>query len=481
MIGKNVIEIGEKEFLDGMTTSPDTSDGGFSPETYAVNVVADVNSTGVLYATANASSITSTNGRAIASCADPDSGLGVSRYVLTDTGRFYGLDTNYASTLRQTGSKVYTKVTSDIVVYFNKLYATSTLNITEASGAILGTIDENWWVTTKGKTALTANPHPMVVFENNLWIGDGKLLHKWDAINNVATSAFLTLPDGQIIIALVVDPSSGKMLISVSEGINSNASLPRLAKVLTYDGFSAKVSRSVIVDDIVTAMYPLGGTVFMMFGNRLGYWNGSGITFLRRIAGATLDTTFLVYKHMITSIGSTLYVADGNRVTAFGDLYPGQKKFYPRAYFGGLLNARLDCLFNLGSDFLGTAFELTATAGTFDLWKINIAAKTTGTLFFLSKKYKFPRPVYVREVRIEYADSITDNATPAVVTLIDQEKSSKALPVLTNDTGVATYVRNIKYNGPNKFTTLQFKYDNTATTSVIAGIRRILIYYDPAE
>ena len=53
MTGKYTIEIGTKEFLEGMTSSPETEDGGFSPQSSGLNIISNATRAGVLYAPAD--------------------------------------------------------------------------------------------------------------------------------------------------------------------------------------------------------------------------------------------------------------------------------------------------------------------------------------------------------------------------------------------------------------------------------------------
>lgn len=482
MIGKYTLEIGWKEFLDGMTSSPETEDGGFSPQSANTNITSTQDRLGLLYASANlVDKSTSLNGNIIAAVSDPDSGIGISKYILTSTGRFISADSSSVLTVRRTsaGAKTYSFPNSDIVVYKNALYATSSNDITKATGANLATtFDESWWDTTEAESALsTGVRHPMIVYEDSLWIGDGNLLHKYDG--SISTSGFLTLNTGLVIIALGIDPSTGKMLISASEGANGSDTLPRQCKIYVWDGFSQKPSRAVIVDDMVTEIYPLGGVVYMFYGQNIGYWNGSGITFLRRLKSAGLSGTELVYKHRVTNIGKTMYVADGRNVFAMEDTIPGKRAWYIAHNVNSSFNTYLDAIFSMGNNVLGIAYDSNGSTPQFHTF--DRSAITTGSFNFYSKKYKFPRPIYVREFHIEYYDSVAASATSGVATLYDQNFSAIATPALTNDSTSATYSITRPINSSKKIRTLQLYYTNSSYSSVIAGIRRFVITYDVVE
>jgi len=482
MIGKNVIEIGPKDFLNGMTSSPETDDGGFSPDTSAVNITSKQSKLGILYAPSDITDkSTSLNGNIVATCPDTDAGLGVFNYIVTSTGRFIYTNSSSVLTVARTsaGAKTYQFPTTDVLVYKNALYATSTTDVTKATGAnLVTTFDESWWDTTLALSALTTGvPHPMIVFEDYLWIGNGNQLHRTDG--TTGTEGFLTLNTGIVIQSLAVDPSTGKLLISTTEGPNGSNTVNRTNKVYTYDGFSNKPTRAVIVDDMVTAMYPLGGTIYMFYGQSIGYWNGSGITFLRKLNNVTLSGTSLVYKNRVTNIGKTLYIADGIDLLCFEETLPGQKRWYVNQRITASFNSYLDAIFNAGSNIVGVGYDSNGSTPKFAIF--DRSTRSAGLLYFKSKKYNFLRPTQVREIKIEYADSISNNATVGYMTLRNENKETVGFPNLTNDSGGARYYLVQKVNSNMKFTSLELQYENTGHTSVIAGIRRILITIDVVE
>lgn len=482
MVGSDVIEIGVEELLKGMTSSPETDDGGFSTESSGININSDQNHLGVLYASANiVDKSTNLNGNIIATASDPDSGVGVNRFLLTSTGRFLSADSSSVLTVRRTsaGTKTYSFPNSDIAIYKNALYATSDNDVTRATGAnLVTTFDESWWDTTLALNSLTTGVrHPLLVFEDSLWIGNGNQLHKYDG--TTATEGFLTLNTGLVIIALGIDPSTGKMLISASEGPNGSDTLPRQCKIYVYDGFSNKPSRAVPVDDMVTEMYVFGGISIMFYGQNMGYWNGSGIKFMRSLRSVLLSGVYLVYKHRVGHVGKTLYIADGINILAYEEIIPGRGIFYIAKSIGESFNNYLDAIFNMGSNTLGIGYDTNGSTPAFAVF--DRTARTTGILSLYSKKYKFKRPMFVREVRVEFLDQVATTVTPGVITLKNENFTSVATESLTNGSTSSVFSLKAKVNSKTKFHTLQFIYSNSGSSSIIAGIRRFLITVDVAE
>lgn len=482
MVGSDVIEIGAEELLKGMTSSSETNDGGFSSESSGVNFNSDQDHLGVLYASASiVDKSTNLNGNIIATVSDPDSGVGVNRYLLTATGRFLSADSSSVLTVRRTsaGAKTYSFPNSDIAIYKNALYATSDNDVTRATGAnLVTTFDESWWDTTLALNPLTTGVrHPLLVFEDSLWVGNGNQLHKYDG--TTATEGFLTLNTGLVIIALGIDPSTGKMLISASEGANGSDTLPRQCKIYVYDGFSNKPSRAIPVDDMVTEMYAFGGLSIMFYGQNMGYWNGSGIKFMRSMRRVLLSGVYLIYKHRVTNIGKTLYVADGINILAYEEILPGRGVFYFPKVVAESFNNYLDAIFNMGNNILGIGYDSTGSTPKFAVF--DKTARTTGELSLYSKKYKFKRPMFVREVRVEFLDQVATTDTPGFITLKNENLTSVATTNLTNGSASSVFSLKAKANASTKFHTLQFIYSNSGSTSIITGIRRFLITVDPAE
>lgn len=482
------IEIDFKNFTEGMTTSPDTQDGGFSSETYNISIMGDV---GVLRSSnVLTTRLTSTsgyfNGNVIATSGDARiSAVGNDKVFITDTGRFYTYKSN-VSTLRQTsgGSKTYTAATTDIIQFRGDTFCTSQTDIARLIQSDLTQPNadwESWWTVTQAKTALVSvYRHPMVIFENSLWIADGKFLHKWDG--TTSTHGFLTLSDEQSIISLAVDPSTGKMLIGINESLNASNTVPAVSKVLLYNGFSNKPDRAIIVDDMVTAMYPLGGTVYMFYGQRMGYWTGTGIQFLRKLRGVTLDANYLIYKHKVTSIANTLYVGEGTYVLAFGEVQPGKKMFYYPQRASGAALGFFSAIGYVGNNQLGLFYDDNTNKNlvTFDVTYNTAANNGTNIspITFRSLKYKFPRPIRLLGIYVEYADGVTNGTTPGTISIIDDNLNSFSFGSLLNSSGATVYQQYLNKTVLNQ---KMRKFQLVYSADHAVGILRFLVEWEYAE
>lgn len=477
MIGKKQLIIDASDFVKGMSSGNDVSDGGFSNSTTAVNLIANP---GVMYPPATVTD-KSTNlvGDIIASCEDPKATPDTRLFVSSDVdqdGRFYLC--NSVGTLTAVGAEYATANfvagKTDMIPYRGEVYVTTATTIVRWERAT-DTFDggDNFPFSFTDNLA----PHPALVYENNAYFGDGNLLYYIPSSASLgdAPTVILTLSDSQVIVALGIDNSTGLMMISTVDQLNASGTVNSKARILLYDGNSAKVARVVIVDEMVNAFYNNGGTTFVTYGTNFGYWNGSGVNFLRKLKNVTLDNTQLAYKHHITNIGRTLYVVDGAQVLAYGEVIPGRKVFY-YAQTNNVSAAKYDCITSIGNNLLILAFT-SAKSYTFD---VNSTTTDGFGTTFVTNKYLFPRPIFLRKAYVEYADAVVNgDANRTLAYLTENQSGFATLSVLTNSSGAnVNFTDNIIGFLNNKCRMVQIRYQGFTT---VTGLRRIILYYDDAE
>jgi hypothetical protein len=224
------------------------------------------------------------------------------------------------------------------------------------------------------------------------------------------------------------------------------------------------------------------GNTFVGYGNNLGYINGSGISFLRKLKNVSLDNAQLPYKHNFAHVGNTLYVLDGLQVLAYGETIAGRKAFY-YVFTNNTNSNKPTMLAEVGSGKLGYAFATTKFY-TFDTTSV----ASSNTISFHTNKYDFERPVYLRSVYVEYADAVVnnDNNRALYYRSEDLQTSYQILRVqnqtstsLKNESGASVYFTdNIVGFTSNKVRSVQFRYN---ADTVNTGLKRIVVYYDPAE
>lgn len=485
MIGSKQIVIDASEFLKGMSSGSEISDGGLSTETEAVNLIAQP---GVLYAPAaevNGDSDTILSDEIIASVPDHNVSDIDSRLCVAENGTFYKYNgtklqhPNEASA--EDSSNTFAKGFTDAINFAGASFFTSKEKITKWSAA--STFDHDY---TTSAFAFTSYPHPAVVFENNAYYGDGNTLLRQTTVTDTPTT-ILTLSSDQVIISLGIDPGSGKMLISTTQTLNVNNTLASINRVHWYDGFSNKTIKSIVVAGMVTALHSHGGNVFVGYdGNNIGLLSGSGIHFVRKLNNASnTDVDEMITKHSFASIGRTMYIVDGAKILAYGPVFNGNSIWYYCAANKFSSPNKFKCIANVGSNKLG----MSAVSSKF--YTIDVTSKATiDALDLYTNWYNFARPGYIRSIYVQFAEA--DNTNNWTFTYFDQSSASlintlqrmegNITPVLEADYFVnfADSSDSAGNTGEGHQAVRAFKL-RVQTSTGNKGIKKIIIYYDPAE
>lgn len=475
MIGSDSFELDWKAFVEGMTSSTNTTDGGFSVgignlRSYGVNLTVNP---GVLYFQPTATD-RSTNlvGNLVAHCEDPNTVSPVNKLFLatktsTEDGTFYTFNGSTLTLVATDTIRKYRYGISDMAPLGTYVYGTSATSIFEwqVSGGI---VTQNYYDLTTTYANASLVPHPTLQFENNWFCGNGNVLLRLTATGGIPT-VVLTLDTSQVIVALGIDPGTGKMLLSTTTAPNKNDTDIRTNKVLYYDGFSNKVLKSVLVDDMIMGFYPTGATLYVGYGQNLGYWTGTGIQFVRKLTIA-LSAEQLLYRPHFTNTGSTLYVTDGNYILAYGVVVQGIGPSFRYVYRDSTHTIGMIC--NLGNNVLGIG---TTTANLFSTLDTSSTA-TLGTADLYSVRANFPRKVIFKSVIIEYFDPLpSDGTTVGVVSLVTEQGALVAVKTITN-TIVNNYVVECPYP---TFDTRMIQFNYTPSQNI--GIRRMTVFHSPKE
>lgn len=493
-LGKKQFVIDQSDLIRGASSSMYAKDGGFSPESASMNL----NSLpGVLQPMASRTLVTSNlNGDIINSIPAQNTFY---RYFFTTNNRLEYMNSGTSITDSQALTGTLHRTYSDICQFGTgssdtDIFITTNTNIIKStpSSGVPGAQDATWWTGTKGKTALvTGYWHGMIVYENAMWIADANFIHKWDG--TTASYQALILPYNQAITAFGIDPGTGKMLIGVTEGQNAQGSVPMVCKILVWDGTSNKPLRSIPVDGMVTSFTNLGGTVYVGYGTRFGYWNGGGITFLRKL-DINWDNDFLIWKNKITIINDKIYIAEGKKVLVYGSITPGkQKQFYylfdcANPVSGFFIDTSyINHIMNLGGSNSQTNSEYFGAqwtgGGTAVLSKIDLMSYATsvGNMYFVSNYYEFQRPITIKEVYFELIGTVNASAVPFTFSVCAAGSTSalNSNTSVTNDkTNSQSVLRLPLANGLQVYGTRFVLAQNTQYTSTVWGIKRIIVYYD---
>ncbi len=482
MIGKKSFEIFNADSMfAGMSSSPFANDNGFASSGGSLNPATSpsvMNFTarpGIAYPPGPvtdrtpASDLTSL---LISSGADSNL-LGYNRVFVSDDAKYYSFD-GTTLTLR------YTDATANRQYTFGKtnMITLGFSVFTSSSGSGTGVVR---WITSTN--AFTANffafsdtlaPHPGLVFENMGYWGDGDLLLRQADETDNTPDTVLDLEDNAIITALGVDPGSGRMLIATSQAINMSDTENKLAKILIYDGFSSKPLKSIPVDDQITAFYNVGGTVYIFYGNKMGYWNGAGITFLRTL-NVEFSSPQLMYPGHVTNIDNTLLVVEQRNILAFGEIQPGNKVFHYILKNNAGDAGNYSLITNIGSKKLALSFAEDKFY-TFDT--SSVASVISGGTVLFTKRVEFERQIEFAQLVIEF---ITDLPT----------NTNILTPLLYTEAGFADPINlGSLASGTDTKTTWEFPYQSVkcrsiqvglsmgVPTSGTYGIRRITVFYN---
>jgi len=479
MIGKEELIIDIRDFANrGMSTNSEIADAGFSSQTDAVNLLAVP---GVAYAPAEAvdsDTDTRLTGNIIAMSTDMNVISANNALAVSDDGKGYRYNGAKltAAGIALTAGQTWAAGFTDIVTFGGEAYVSSKESLTRWDNSNNIDAGGSW-----PYSFTTANvPHPGLVYENNMYWADKNLLKSQSTIGDaVAPATVLTLDSSSVIMALGVDPGSGLMLISTINTLDISGTIPAVNKLLWYDGNSLKVSKSVIIEDTIYGFHTVGGTTFVGYGKNLGYINGSGIAFLRNLKNVTNTSTELPYKHHFAHIGNTLYVLDGLQILAFGEVTRGRKIFY----YCFKNNTNSNKILALGAGGGGKLIYSFTTSKFYSVDTSSVA--TTNTMDLYTNKYYFPRPVYLRSVYLEYYDAIVNNDNNRALSFrTERTPSYSGLAVqggtsLRNTSGASVYfIGNVIGFDNNKVNTVQFLYESSSANN---GLKRIIVYYDPAE
>ena len=473
-LGKKFWVWDEDDMLAGVSTSDDLSDGGFSPLTDAINLIA---SPGIAYQpTTPTDKSTNVTGTIIASAEDPLI-LGATRTYVDDEGHYYTWNGTTMTLARTdaTNPSGYVPGTTDMNAYENSVFTTT--NTTVVKWTVDSVFTDNFITGLAGGVR-----HPLLTYEGFQYIGDGNLLKRMTDTSDSTPDTILTLAVGQNIVALGIDPGSGKMLISTSQGFNYSDTLNTTNKVLYYNGFSNKVDKVVPMDDLVTAFPFTEGQLYIAYGQNLGYWNGAGATFLKKFEIGFIGNE-LMYKHHFTNIGPTLYVIEKTKLWAHGPIRQGgEKVFYP-AYKNQVNSNNLQNVAYVGSNILTFGFT-TDKFYTFDT--VSVAASNTQVLYSNENPLEaYNDGVWLRRIKVFWKNQVSNNVDPGSIRLFNEDGvittiGQSGLLDLRNTSGAAKALKEIDVGGGTGTRIQQIQFELILDT-VNPGIRRIEFYGDPAN
>jgi hypothetical protein len=376
---------------------------------------------------------------------------------------------------------------------------------------------DGWW-TASGYSTLMANPHPMVVFSNKLYIADGQYLHTYDGTTQ--TGAVLTLPAGWTITALEIDSGTGRLMLGIvsnSGGVTGSVdtSIETLGRsyVGLYDGISPfTLLRTITVDAPVTAFQAIDGHMYVIYGGNIGMWNGAGIDFVRDLKNnISSGKANITYKQQVSNIGRFLLVGDnsGNsnpfttygtyRVIAYGEAERGNPAFFPIVNESTQIHMVSNLWLNsAGTPGVGTYGVLIGgsylngdSSGNEHVYFIPLYSHATvlstgdSSPLLVTKRYNLGRPCEINLIRIFYEDTFTATSTAfGTLSVVDDNRQvaySEAIPNTASEVGLTSSKMawiDVKCQVKSTEVQLAYQWTETATNH---GIRKVIIFYTPYE
>lgn len=454
--------IDKNDWSRGISLTTKHNNGGFSPVRKGINLA--VAQGGILYpqpARTNMNSGAVVLDVIAAFAADPTF-LGNDAFALDEDGNFYTIDAGVV-TKRQTDSvKAYNDGTSDMRVFRGALYATSSTDIALLTGiSTLSSIDHDWWTTTEGNSALASTyRHPIEVVEDTMYIADNFNIHTWDGTTSVEDA--MSLPSEYNITSMIVHTDGRHLLVFVAETANYSHTQRAKARCFMIDTVNLEFVREIEIDAQIEGCINVGGVIYVTYGGNLGYFNGDGVTFLRKLNTST------TYKHCMANMEGVLVVRDKSGLLAYGDLGLGNVFWYMYADDQTSPERTFNAIFYAGDNTMYTS----VSNRLLDVLDFDTFA---GASNFDSNFYSFPGKVWIRKIEVE-CETLASGSDITFYSL-DRNDTAVQMFTLTHATdGAVSY----KEKFVNIKTSL-FKLRATFAAGNTKGIHKITVWYEDAE
>lgn len=449
-----------KEILSGAGIAARVPGTGLSPESVGINLDYEK---GVLYfQKASDSRGTFIDGIVCAKATD----YGVftnALYMVAENKKYYKMDNAGTITNPITGAKTYQAGTTDLVQFKGYYYATSLTDIAQVNGGFSAFIAEDFWTVTKGKAALQSSAgyyHGLEVVEDKMYIADVSDIHSYDG--TTAVTQTLQVPSTEIISFMIKHPNGRDLIVFTTERMNASNTLDSRCRAYTFDLFKQSFIEVHDIDDQVYSGITINGTLYIVYGgNKLGYYDGQSITFLRDLK-VTLTYSQIPTKAKLANMQGALLIVENDNVLALRNLGLGAVYYYPIANDTG---KTIDMLAHLGSKVLFTTGK-EINGGSYVYLKYDLTQRGyTGRM--VSDWIKFPANAWVRKIQVEH-NYMSSASYDMRVGTYNTEYGGQIYPA----TGTTT--SNWFYN--IKASEIQLRIKPMYGTPL--GIRRIIVYYE---
>lgn len=355
----------------------------------------------------------------LAGCYDP-TWLGDEAFFVDDDGNFYDYDSG-TLTLRQTDSaKSYVEKTTNMVVVNGSILCTSTTDIAKLP-ANMSSIDHDWWTDTMGMTALNSVVrHPMVVIEGTAYIMDGEKIHTYDGLSTAVYEAMALSPDENIT-AAGKHPDGRHLIVFTFNTLNASHTYAGIAKCYVIDTVTLEFVQEIILEQQIEGYWLVGGVPYVTYGNKLGYFDGNGIKFLRYLGNST------TYTPLTAPFNGSLLIPEDEHVLAYGDVN-GRGNIFHYPYSHGSEN--ISFLMPVSADELAVCYNDSGR-------KLRIldysATNDFDTKTFQTIKHSFGQTVWIRRVDIYFKGNVA-TGTDSSVFIVDRNGTAHTVGTLSYGT-----------------------------------------------
>lgn len=472
----SIINITPQDIIRGESSAEYLTDGGFSPNSYGLNLRKKL---GQIFFTAQPTDRggATLTGKIVATANDQNL-LGNDKYFLDEENNFYTL--NGSTFTKQQADVIGSSDDnfgnqslgqSDLIQF--KLETFATMNYTSNPGEIvrlensdLTTIDSQWWTVTQGNSSLSASVrHPMEEVEGKLYIADSNEIHTWDGTTSVEDA--ITLPTEVNITSLRKHPNGINLIAFTgkSEGDYSHT-LGHGGRIYIIDTVTNNFIREIETEEQIEGSRNVGGLIYVTYGDKVGYFNGEGVTFLKKLESST--TT---YSQSITNIEDILVIRDGLHVLNFGDL--GAGKVWWKSFKNATNTQDIDTVSYKGDNKLLVSFD--DGSGDGDLQEIDfddVSTVASNRSKFVSNKYVFGDEVQIKGIDLVHDVSNDAGTSVFSVRTIDTEDT-------THTIGVTTYINQSAIKTKINITESVdfFQFDLRPVTDSLA-FKLMRIFYD---
>ena len=297
-----------------------------------------------------------------------------------------------------TGGRNYNYYQSDIVFYKTYFFASGASTICRIDST--NTTATGTWLTSTtdtrtgiAATVMTSNvPHPLLVFEDIMYIGDGQYLNKLD--NTTYTSQVFDLPTGYVITAMVEFRGMIYMFAGY-ETFAGGTDLPghSKCKIYSWDGLQNTWFEEYDIDYPVFSAFVWRNRLYAFTAEALCVWTGSELSPIYPVSTK-------VYKHQVTTTIDSVFFADGEYIIRFGTPQgvSGGPKFY--RYLQGTSGVSFA---GITSHYNKSLILSERNTGSKTYYISNVNTPDTAAVsktFDLNPRF-LKKPVFVRQIVIE--------------------------------------------------------------------------------